>query len=354
MNGKDEQAIEKHKPKDLQRLPPEVESIPALRSEQDFELEIVKLIPTAGTIKLTEKQRKILYADVDEKAVEIRPDGLIYLPWMEYVTRLREAFEMRWAIIPRGQPKFGPEKKSIIWGFYLIIEGNLAGFAIGEQEYHADNPIMNWSDACEGAKSNALMRLCKGLGISLELWKPSFINKWKEKYAVTYWNEDKEKYFWKKKGEKEEKPKEEKKGKGKKTAATPPPPKKKPEKAEPPKETPKEPETGPGIEDLISLILSHGKIQLGNPKFGEKGDKDYPLFKEFLNELGAERQMKLVGTNKYKKLSIHEANREQLSTMCLHLNWVFKHFRSWKELKKKEEEQENKEGFAGDDGEVPF
>ena len=37
----------------------------------------------------------------------------------------------------------------------------------------------------EGCKSNALMRLCKDLGISTELWQPEFVRKWKEEKAVS-------------------------------------------------------------------------------------------------------------------------------------------------------------------------
>jgi hypothetical protein len=105
---------------------------------------------------------------------------------MEYVTRLRKAFGIQWAIIPQGMPKFMKDSEMIYWGFYLVIEGKLSGFAIGEQKYQPTNPTMTYGDACEGAKSNALMRLCKGLGMSLELWKPSFVKKWREKYAETY------------------------------------------------------------------------------------------------------------------------------------------------------------------------
>ncbi|MCF6158896.1 MAG: hypothetical protein E3K32_10060 [wastewater metagenome] len=166
----------------------------------DFDKEIEKLIPTCGTIELTEQQRHALFRPVNEHDIEIRPDGLIYLPWVEYVARLKEAFNLNWAIVPQGMPKQNGDY--LVWGFYLIIQGKLAGFAIGEQDYHPDNSYMTWGDACEGAKSNALMRLCKGIGISLELWKPSFIHTWKEQYAETYWDTDrdgKRKKYWRKK-----------------------------------------------------------------------------------------------------------------------------------------------------------
>src|SRR4030067_2353840 len=157
--------------------------------------EMIKLIPTAGTIKLTEKQRETLYAPVDQEKVEIRPDGLIYLPWMEYISRLKVAFDLEWAPIPQGLPKMQGEY--MYWPFWLVIQGKLAGFAIGEQRYIPSNRQMTYGDACEGAKSNALMRLCKGLGITLELWQPSFIRAWKEKYAETYQEEGKT--LWRKK-----------------------------------------------------------------------------------------------------------------------------------------------------------
>lgn len=173
------------------------QNIIAKATEGGLALEISKLVPGAGQIELTEKQIGILYAPIDDEAVEIRPDGLVYLPWMEYVTRLRQAFGLNWAIIPKGEPGLGPSKSSILWGFYLVIQGKLAGYAIGEQAYSSSNATMNWSDAVEGAKSNALMRLCKGIGISLDLWKPSFIRAWKAKYAEEYINSGKKK--WRKK-----------------------------------------------------------------------------------------------------------------------------------------------------------
>jgi len=151
-----------------------------------------ELIPYAGTIEITEEQKKILFAPVDPESVEIRPDGLVYLPWMNYVKRLRDAFGIGWAIIPREMPKL--QGNHMYWPFYLMIQGKLAGFAIGEQEYQPNNRNMSYSDASEGAKSIALMRLCKGIGISLELWEPSFIRAWKAKYAEEYEDQGKKKW----------------------------------------------------------------------------------------------------------------------------------------------------------------
>jgi hypothetical protein len=172
------------------KLPAEYEKQPAgreinaLAPKTDVKTELARLIPTAGQIVLSDDQKAILYADVDIEAVEIRPDGLIYLPWMEFATRLRKAFGMEWSQVPDGQPRISPQGDSIIWGFTLVIKGRFVAYAIGEQKYYANNPAMGWGDAPEGAKSNALMRLCKSIGMTLELWKPSFIRDWKKNHAI--------------------------------------------------------------------------------------------------------------------------------------------------------------------------
>jgi len=163
----------------------------------NFEEELNKMISMAGTIELTEEQKAILYAPVDDDLIEIRPDGRIYLPWMEYVSRLKQTFGLGWQAIPQGMPKF--QGNHIYWGYYLVIQGKFAGFSIGEQEYQPKNYGMSYGDAVEGAKSNALMRLCKGVGIGLELWQPSFIKRWKAKYAETYYDQKKQKDLWRRK-----------------------------------------------------------------------------------------------------------------------------------------------------------
>jgi hypothetical protein len=146
----------------------------------DFGPEIEKLLPSVGTIELTTKEKQILYAPVDDDQVEIRPDGLIYLSWMRYVTRLRDALGIAWGLIPQGLPRV--KDGYMIWPFWFLIRGTLVTFVVGEQQIQSGN--MTWAEAAEGCRSNALMRACKALGISLELWDRAFIRQWKDKYAV--------------------------------------------------------------------------------------------------------------------------------------------------------------------------
>jgi phage pi2 protein 07 len=162
-----------------------------------------KLLVNAGNVELTDEQNKILFAPIDETQISIKPTGIVYLSWSFYATRLRLAFGMQWALIPNGMPLIN-EENLMTWGFYLYIKGSLMGFAIGEQNYIPKNKEMSYTDACEGAKSNALMRLCKGIGIGLELWQQEFVNAWKKKYAESYqeYDEYKKKNVirWKKRG----------------------------------------------------------------------------------------------------------------------------------------------------------
>jgi len=166
-----------------------------------------------GNIQTTKEQQALLFAQVDEDDVEIRPDGLVYLPWMGYVKRLRDAFGTGWGLMPQGKPV--ARDGFVLWAFYLVIQGRMAAYAVGECE---QTSRMTYGDCLEGAKSNALMRLCKNMGISLELWQPSFIRRWKEKYAVQDVPDEKRqgKFLWRRRGAVEAEPAA--------VPATPPPP----------------------------------------------------------------------------------------------------------------------------------
>ena len=147
----------------------------------DFSEQIQNMLPTVGSIKLTDAERAILYAPVDPDLVEIRPDSIVYLPWTEYVTRLRNALGLEWGLIAIGFPKIKGD--SVIGYYAFIVRQALVGFFFGEQQWSSSNRAMSFSDAVEGARSNALMRSCKALGLTLELWTPEFIRNWKSQYA---------------------------------------------------------------------------------------------------------------------------------------------------------------------------
>ena len=149
------------------------------KTPEEVQADFLKMVPSYGSVESSVEQRAILFAPVNPDEVLIRPDGLVYLSWTAYVKRLRDAFGTQWSLMPRGNPAV--RDGMIMAAYYLCIQGKVAGYAVGEAQQQGQ---MTYGDVLESAKSNALTRLCKGMGISLELWDPSFVRTWKEKYAV--------------------------------------------------------------------------------------------------------------------------------------------------------------------------
>ncbi|EKM79980.1 hypothetical protein AGABI1DRAFT_57296 [Agaricus bisporus var. burnettii JB137-S8] len=122
----------------------------------------------------------ILQARIDPLDVEIKPDGLIYLPEIKYRRVLNKAFGPGgWGLAPRSETNVGP--KVVSREYALVCLGRLVSVARGEQEYFDPSGIPTATEAC---KSNALMRCCKDLGVASELWDPRFIREFKAKYCM--------------------------------------------------------------------------------------------------------------------------------------------------------------------------
>ncbi|KAK6876231.1 Mitochondrial genome maintenance protein MGM101 [Candida tropicalis] len=122
----------------------------------------------------------ILLTPIDAKDIEIKPDGLLYLPEIKYRRVLNRAFGPGgWGLAPRTETFITPTQISREYG--LICHGRLVSIARGEQDYFGGEDKI--TTALEGCKSNALMRCCKDLGIASELWDPAFVRAWKKKYC---------------------------------------------------------------------------------------------------------------------------------------------------------------------------
>jgi len=122
----------------------------------------------------------VLLAPVDSRDVEIKPDGLLYLPEIKYRRVLNKAFGPGgWGLAPRSETNVGP--KVVSREYALVCLGRLVAIARGEQEYFDIHGIPTATEAC---KSNALMRCCKDLGIASELWDPRFIREFKAAHGA--------------------------------------------------------------------------------------------------------------------------------------------------------------------------
>jgi len=141
---------------------------------------------------------KILSEPIDKEDVEIKPDGLLYLPEIKYRRILNRAFGPGgWGLAPQGETEISQSILSREWT--LICLGRFVSTARGEQEFFRPTGIPT---ANEGAKSNALMRCCKDLGIASELWDPRYIRQFKAKYCVEVWcqtTDGKKKRYWRRK-----------------------------------------------------------------------------------------------------------------------------------------------------------
>lgn len=176
------------------------ESLVEVEEKFNNNFKISKLLGTVGTIEFTTKEIKILYDPFDDDDLDILPTGIVYASWVAYMKRMRAAFKGSWGMVPHGIPRL--EGNLIMWPFYLIIRGKLAAYSIGECGYVANNKIMTYGDACEGAKSNGLMRNCKAIGVGIETWDRKRLEEWKNKNAESYQGKDKEgnpKTYWRRK-----------------------------------------------------------------------------------------------------------------------------------------------------------
>ncbi|KAF4122781.1 Mitochondrial genome maintenance MGM101 [Geosmithia morbida] len=138
-----------------------------------------------STKPVTREQYATLIKPLSEKDIEVKPEGIIYLPEIKYRRRLNEAFgPMGWGLIPRGEPKV--ETNIVTREYALIVDGRFVSQALGENSYFSPEQLPS---AIEGCKSNALMRCCKDLGIASELWDPEFIRKFKQTKMKEAWVE---------------------------------------------------------------------------------------------------------------------------------------------------------------------
>ncbi|KIY00674.1 uncharacterized protein Z520_03339 [Fonsecaea multimorphosa CBS 102226] len=120
-----------------------------------------------------------LQAPIAPEDIEIKPDGIIYLPEIKYRRILNKAFGPGgWGLAPRGETIV--TEKSVTREYALLAHGRLVSIARGEQDYFTKEGIPT---AVEGCKSNAMMRCCKDLGVASELWDPRFIRKFKAEHT---------------------------------------------------------------------------------------------------------------------------------------------------------------------------
>ncbi|KAK4145583.1 uncharacterized protein C8A04DRAFT_35629 [Dichotomopilus funicola] len=138
-----------------------------------------------STTAFSPETAAVLMQPLDAIDIEIKPDGIIYLPEIKYRRILNRAFGPGgWGLAPRGELVVG--EKVVTREYALVVHGRFIAQARGECQYFSEETIPT---AGEGCKSNALLRCCKDLGIASELWDPRFIRTFKKAHCHEIWVE---------------------------------------------------------------------------------------------------------------------------------------------------------------------
>ncbi len=143
-----------------------------------------------ATVALNPDQVEKLKKPMPLEALDILPTGEVYASQVHYRRLLNEVFGPgSWALVPRGP--FTMQGNTICREYALVGPGGrFISEAIGEAEYQPNNPRMSYASAGEAAKSNALTRCCKDLGIASECWDKRFCEEFRAQSCVRVFRKD--------------------------------------------------------------------------------------------------------------------------------------------------------------------
>ena len=132
-----------------------------------------------------QEAQQVLMAPVQPVEVEIRPDGIVYLPQVFYRRRLTRALGAgAWALKPEARPHIDQEAAKVYYHGSLWVFGRFVSEAIGEHQYRPNNPNSSYASAIEASKSDCLVRCCKDLSLGSEVWDPEWIHHWRKTFAI--------------------------------------------------------------------------------------------------------------------------------------------------------------------------
>lgn len=147
----------------------------------------------ASELKLTPEEIQGLEADFEDadfRTGASGKDNLIYIEHAALRQRLNRVIgNGQWSIIPRKRwtenftipatrDRQAQEAVRVYVEAMLVIRGCFVAEAIGDMVYYPNNQSQNFGDAVEGAKTAALRRCAKELGIGLQAWKKEWCNGW--------------------------------------------------------------------------------------------------------------------------------------------------------------------------------
>jgi len=136
-----------------------------------------------------EAARKVLAEEPPPEAIEIKPNGIVFVPGVYWRRQLTRAFGAGgWALAPRGPARVMGQL--VVYPGALYCLGRFVAEAVGECAYIASNSQMSYASAVEGAKTDCLSRCCKDLGMASQLWDKPWRDRWMAEYAESYKDKD--------------------------------------------------------------------------------------------------------------------------------------------------------------------
>lgn len=138
-----------------------------------------------GNLALTKEEMHRLSAPPAADVIEIRPDGVVYAPWAGVAERMDEALGVgEWTLVPEGKPML--QDGFMCWQFHLFVRGHWVTTSIGE---HPDprRGKLSLANRAEAAKSDALTKCSKALGVFREMWSKDFTTRWQAEHCERVW-----------------------------------------------------------------------------------------------------------------------------------------------------------------------
>ncbi|KAH8163953.1 hypothetical protein CIB48_g4298 [Xylaria polymorpha] len=116
-----------------------------------------------GTSAFAPETSTILQARLDPDDIEVKPDGIIYLPEIKYRRILNAAFGPGgWGLAPRGELMV--QDRLVTREYALVVHGRFVAQARGEQQYFSEDGGVDGSGGVQVERADAVLQ---GLGYSV-------------------------------------------------------------------------------------------------------------------------------------------------------------------------------------------
>lgn len=128
-----------------------------------------------------EAARLVLAETPNHEDVQIKPDGIVFMPAVWYRRQLTRAFGAGgWGLKPTSPARTIGNSVEYYGALYCL------GRWVSQAAGGCDSSFMSHADQVESARSDCLTKCCKDLGMASELWEADWRKKWQETYAETY------------------------------------------------------------------------------------------------------------------------------------------------------------------------